>query len=122
GASVWVVLEAPARRVTKASRHPEVNQENATALEPKNQILAATLDGDDLLAFELGCDLARLERADEPRVVDLDADESVADECRLELSADGLDLGQLRHRASVAMPCSGAAPRARQIGRASCRE
>jgi hypothetical protein len=88
--------------VPKASRHPEVDQERATAVEPKNQILAAPLDGGDGLALELGSDLERLERADEPRVEDVDVLEAPPDERGLELAANRLDLGQLGHTASVA--------------------
>ena len=36
--------------VGEAPRHPEVNQETATAVEPKTQILAATIELGDLLA------------------------------------------------------------------------
>jgi hypothetical protein len=79
-----------------------VCQENATALESNNQILAAALDGDDALSLELGGHLLRLAGLHETRVVDLDALEASADECRFELRADGLDLGQLRHRPSLA--------------------
>jgi hypothetical protein len=32
-----------------------VDQENATALEPNNQIFAAPIDGGDTLALQLGC-------------------------------------------------------------------
>src|SRR3954452_8726374 len=97
-----VVLERPAAHVPQAPRHPEVNQENPTALEPDNQILAAPLDGGDALTLELGRDLQRLERPDEPRVGDLHALEASTDEHRLELAADRLDLGQLRHPATGA--------------------
>jgi hypothetical protein len=74
-----------------------VNQENATALEPDNQILAATLDRDDSLVLELGRHRLRVERADDPGIRDLHLLEAAADECMLEARADGLDLGQLGH-------------------------
>ena len=97
-----VVLE-PVADVPQTPRHPEVNQENATTLEPNNQILAASLDGGDALALQLGRDLERLERPHQPRVEDLDALEAPPDERGLELATDRLDLGQFGHWPSVAM-------------------
>src|SRR5688572_18311359 len=82
--------------------HPEVDQENATALEPKNQILAATLDALDPLARELRRHLGGIERPGHAWVRDLDAVEHTPDQIRLEASADGLDLWKLGHRPSVA--------------------
>jgi len=70
-----------------------VNQKNPTALEPKNQILAASVDLRDALALQFGCHRGRLERTDEPWVVDLHALEPPPDQDRFELSPDGLDLG-----------------------------
>ena|SRR5438445_12487700 len=96
-----VFLE-PVADVPQAPRHPEVNQENATTLEPNNQILAASLNGGDALALQLGRDLERLERPHQPRVEDLDALESPPHERGLELASDRLDLGQLGHGSSVA--------------------
>jgi hypothetical protein len=78
-----------------------VDQENATALEPHNQILAATFDRCDTLAFELGRHLGRLVRTNEARIVDGHSLEAPADERRLELPADALDLRQLRHPSTV---------------------
>jgi hypothetical protein len=86
----------------QAPRHPEVNQENATTLEPDNQILAAPLHGGHALALQLGRDLERLERPHQPRVEDLHLLEAPPHEQRLELAADRLDLGQLGHERSVA--------------------
>src|SRR5207248_640121 len=100
-APVRVVLERAARRVEKAPRHPEVNQENPTALEPNNQILAAPLDRCDAFAFELSRHLGRLIGTDETHVVDAHALEAPTDERGLELPADALDLRQLRHTVSV---------------------
>jgi hypothetical protein len=45
-----VVASHSAGHVDQAPRHPEVNQENASALEPNNYILAAPLDRFDTLA------------------------------------------------------------------------
>src|SRR5438067_2848484 len=90
------------RCVQHVPRHAEVDQEDATALEPDNQILAAPLDRGDSLARELGRHLGRVFRTRQPRVVDLDAREAAADEHRLEPPADRLDLGQLGHPANLA--------------------
>ena len=92
-----IVIEAPARRVTKAPRHPEVNQENPTALEPDNQILAATLQRGHAFAFELGRDRIGLVGPHEPCIADLDALEHAPLECGCEQPAHRLDLGQLGH-------------------------
>jgi len=85
--------------VAEAPRHPEVDQENATALEPDNQILAAAGDRCDALACELRRHLGRLVGPDEPRIGNLDVLERPPDEGGLELATDALDLGQLRHGA-----------------------
>jgi len=90
---VRIVFPHSVPPVPEAPRHPEVNQENPTALEPKNQILAASVDFRDALALQLGCHRDRLEWTDEPRVVDLNALEPPPDQERFELSPDGLDLG-----------------------------
>lgn len=74
-------------------RHPEVNQENPTAFEPKNQILAAPVELRDSLALQLGCHRDRIEGTHETWVVDHDALEPSPDERRLELATNGLDLG-----------------------------
>ena len=57
---MWNVGRPSRWRVQKRPRHPEVNQENTTALEPNNQILAAPLQGCDALAGELGRHLGRI--------------------------------------------------------------
>ena len=88
--------------VSHRPRHPEVDQEHATSLEPDNQILAPPIDGCDALALQLGGDLERLDRPRDPRIADLDPVEAPADEHRLELSPNRLDLGELRHARSLA--------------------
>ena len=86
-------------------RHPEVNQENQTAFEPKNQILAATVDRSDPLARELRSHLCGIDRTRQPRVEDSNVLEATADEPRAQARTYGLDLGQLGHgRASVPVP------------------
>ena len=97
-----VCREPLAAPVQQVSRHPEVNQENATRLEPNNQILATAIDGDDSLAFQLGGHSGGVERTGEARIEDLDALQTPAYEHRLEPCSDRLDLGQLGHAASVA--------------------
>ena len=90
------------RRVQKVPRHAEVDQENATALEPNNQVLAAPLERLDALADELGRDLGRILWPRQPRVFDLDVLEAPSVEHRLEPAPNRLDLGQLGHRPSLA--------------------
>jgi hypothetical protein len=87
-----------------------VDQENATALEPNNQILAASIDGCDALAVELGRHLGRLEWTHEPGVRDLHVVEAPSDKRGFELAADALDFWQLGHGTSVDRPCVSAAP------------
>ena len=87
------VLRKPVSRVSQASRHSEVNQENATAFEPNNQILPASVQRRDVLALELGRDGRGVERTRQAGVEDLDSLECPADEQRLELRSDRLDLG-----------------------------
>ena len=96
-----IVRELTARRMTKASRHPEVDQENASAVEPNNYIFAATIDRCDPLAYELGSHCARRERPGQAFVDDFDALDPPSLEERRKLRPDGLDLGQLGHRPSV---------------------
>lgn len=95
------IRRSPISRVRKRSSHPEVNQENQTALEPNNQILAAAIDGRDALALQLGRDLNPVEWARQPRIEDLDVLKGAAQEHRLEPATDGLDFWKLRHRTRV---------------------
>ena len=97
-----IVPERPRRRVDEAPRHPEVNQQDATTLEPDNQILAATLEAFDRLTLELGSDLERVERAHQPPVQDLHALEPATGHGRLEEYANRLDLGKLGHARTLA--------------------
>jgi len=90
---VRIVLPRSVPPVPEAPRHPEVNQENPTALEPKNQILAASVELRDALTLQLGCHRNRLEGTHEPRVVDLHTLKPSPDQHGLELSTHGLDLG-----------------------------
>jgi hypothetical protein len=70
-----------------------VNQENPTALEPKNQILAASVELRDALALQLSRHRDPVKGTYEPGIVDLHALEQSPDQYGLELSTDGLDLG-----------------------------
>ena len=86
----------------KAPRHTEVNKESSPALEPNNQILAATIDRCDALAFDLGRHEIGRERTHETGIENGRLRDPSPDEDRCDLSAHGLDLGKLRHCASVA--------------------
>ena len=85
----------------KRSRHPEVNQERPSRFEPDNQILATAVDDGDPLALQLPRDLDRVERARQARVGDLHLGEAAPLEHGREPAANGLDLGQLGHAATV---------------------
>src|SRR3954452_23989518 len=89
-------------RSQERPRHPEENQKRKTRLEPNNQILAATIDQRDALAVEPVRELERGERAGTPRGGDSNILEGPALEDGRKLSTDGLDLGQLGHRRTVA--------------------
>ena len=77
----------------KVPRHSEVDQENATGFEPKNQILAAAIKCGDPLSLKLGGHSGGVERAGKARIEDLDALQTAPDEQRLQACADGLYLG-----------------------------
>ena len=80
-----------------------MDQESPPALEPNNQILAATLDRRDPLALELGRHLGSGSNGRVSRGSRISTcSNRRPDEHRLELRADGLDLGQLGHGASLA--------------------
>jgi hypothetical protein len=96
-----IVGQLSVRRVPQTPRHPEVNQESTPRLEPNNQIFATAFERSHAFAFELGRDCNGLEWAHKPWVVYLDAVEPPADEMRLQLQPDRLDLWQLRHQAIV---------------------
>jgi hypothetical protein len=87
-----IVTELSRPGVTQAPRHSEVDQENPPGFEPNNQILAAAVERRDALPLELRRHRERLERADEPRVVDLHPLERATDDVRFERETDRLDL------------------------------
>ena len=70
-----------------------MNQENATAFKPDNQILAAAIERCDPLPLELSGHSGGVERASEARVEDLDALEASTDELRCQPRPDGLHFG-----------------------------
>ena len=88
--------------VQQRARHPEVNQESPSRLEPNDQVLAATIDDRDGLTVELTRDLVRVERTREPRVENANVLESPPLQDRRERPPDRLYLGQLRHARTVA--------------------
>jgi hypothetical protein len=94
---VRIVGQRSLRRVPQAPRHPEVNQQRPPRFESNNQILAAAFERRHSFAFELGGDSVWLEGPHESRIADLDAVEPPADEVRLELLPNRLDLGKFRH-------------------------
>ena len=78
-----------------------MNQERTSRFEPDNKILATTINGGYPFTLELPRNLDRVERACEARIGDLDVGEHASFEHRREPAADGLDLGQLGHAATV---------------------
>jgi hypothetical protein len=92
-----IVGQLSLRRMPQAPRHPEVNQQSTPRLEPNNQVLAPALERGYPLSLELGGDGVWLERAHKPWIGNLDAVEASADEVRLQLKPDRLDLGELGH-------------------------
>jgi len=97
-----VLGQRPLGRVVKRPRHSEVHQERATRLEPNNQILAATIDQSDALTLQLSRNVDRIERARQPRIRDPNLLEDPTLEHGRKPPANGLDLGQLGHRCTVA--------------------
>jgi hypothetical protein len=79
-----------------------VDEENTTALEANNQVLAAAIDTTHPLADELGRHDDRIVRPYEPGVEDLCVLDTRALEHGRDVSPDGLDLGSLGHGPSVA--------------------
>src|SRR5205814_10146709 len=76
------------RNVQKLTRHPEVNQENATAFEPDNYILAAAIQSRHPLSRELGRDHGRIVGPRQAGIGDLHVGEPASNELRLQLRAD----------------------------------
>src|SRR4051794_19792224 len=88
-------------------RHPEVNQQSPSRLEPNNQILAAPVDGRDALTLERSSHPVGIERTRQPRVGDRDPLEATPLEHGHKTPPDTLDLWQLRHLDTLAR-CSAA--------------
>src|SRR4051794_18134656 len=100
-APVRILAEPAVGGMAQAAGHAQMNQQHTAGLETDDQVLPAPLERRDALALELGRDRHRLERADEPRIADLDALERPPDDVRLEREADRLDLGELGHQPIV---------------------
>ena len=92
-------LAVPAEQ--EAAGHPQVAEQRAAALEAEDEILAAPVDRLDTFALELEGDRARVSRRDEPGVEHVDSLETAPGEHGRECCANGVDLGQLGHAASV---------------------
>ena len=88
-----LIRQRVAVRVKQLTSHPEVNQENTTTFESKNQILAAAVERRDQLSLELGGHSGGVEGPGEAWIADVDALETAPDELRLQPSPDRLDLG-----------------------------
>jgi hypothetical protein len=78
--------------VNEIPSHPEVNQENETAFEPNNQILAAAFQSGHTLPRQLGSHLCRIDGTRQARIGDRDLFEPAANQPRLERRPNGLDL------------------------------
>ena len=87
------------RFLQQAARHPQVDQERAARREADDQVLAAPVDVLDALAGQLRGDGERVLGPRQPDVADLDVLERPPLERRRDRTPDGLDLGELRHRA-----------------------
>ena len=94
-----IVRQRSRRAVPQRPRHPEVNQERPTRLEPNNQILAAPIERRRRARLRARAAIStRVERPRQPRVGDLDTvSKRRPSSERREPAANGLDLGQLGH-------------------------
>lgn len=79
-----------------------MDEEVAATLEPENQILATAANVGDPLSLQGGRDRLRRFRACEADVEDGDALEATPREGGCQPGTNRLDLGKLRHEASVA--------------------
>src|SRR3954466_13969314 len=84
---MWIIAQQAALGVSKAARHPEVNQESAPGLEPNDQILSAPVDEPHAFPLELCCDGRRLDVDGQPRVEDVHPFERPADDARAATAA-----------------------------------
>ncbi len=97
GAPVGVGGKVACREVEQRAGHPEVHNERPAALQPPQEVLAASLDGRDPLTHERIRHEARRDGPRQPGVGDLGARDGRAFDERRDPAADGLDLGQLGH-------------------------
>ena len=78
-----------------------MHEQDATAFEPYDDVLATALDARDTVARQHRGHDRRVVRPRQPWIIDLDAREPPAFQSRRETSALGLDLGQLEARQSI---------------------
>src|SRR3954451_5064552 len=94
-------IGAAGRAVMEPAGHAQVGDERATGLELEQQVLPPPADLGEALAVELHGHLARVDGGRQPAVADVGAHHATAPEPRNQAAANGLDLGQLRHRRSL---------------------
>src|SRR5262245_2219237 len=92
-----------------------MNEQDEIAVEPENQVLAATLHRGHVLTLELRNDGSRIERPRQAGVGNRDGLQRTPTQDGLELSSNRLHLGKLRHarRSPRARVESAGAPRPR---------
>ena len=100
-------FERSVRTEQKASGHPEMHEEVASAREIENQILPSATDIEDLLPHQRCCKRRRRERGRQARVEDHHRLERLPLQRRLEPGTNRLDLGELRHQPSLAPAARG---------------
>src|SRR5207244_1940339 len=81
------------RVVAKAAGHAQMHEEDVTALEADEDVLAAALDCGNAIAFDARGDDLRVIRPRQSRVVDARRRDPLALDASGEPSALGLDLG-----------------------------
>ena len=108
----------PRRREEHLSAHPQVDHRGVTRVERQQQILAASVGGDDHGVGQPVDERLPRRSPNGPLTPDVDTFDASTDEMALQTTANGLDLRQLGHRpirrqpserqASVAANCSAA--------------
>ena len=103
--------------------HAEVREECLVIVEGEPHVLAAAFRAGERAADHRGGEPGRAGgvAADRARVKDLGGGDGAADHVAFEARADGLDLGQLRHRRRRPSRAAAARSRAARLGRASRR-
>ena len=95
----WVCLSTGSFGAARSSwpAHAQVDDEHVAGVEGEQQVLALALGAGDLDALEPGRELRGRLAPHRPLAGDLHRLDLLADDLPLELAADGLYLGQLRH-------------------------